>query len=429
LSWLFYLNWQLTTITLLTLPLVIVIVQRFSKRIRHINRSAQKAQEELAHVLQEAIDCERVIKIYGGHEQERARFNQVNHRIRGMQTRLTVAGAATVPITQLIVSIGVSMVVVIGMWQAHEGHLSTGGFMSFITAMLMLLAPLKRIAEINTPLQRGLTALQNVLELLDEPEEKDLGTKNLTHVTGHLQFKQVSLYYPNSKQQVLRSIDLNIPAGKTIALVGPSGAGKSSLINLIPRFYDVTAGDLLLDGVSTRSLTLNNLRQHIALVSQDVVLFHDTLEANIRYGCPREVSIQEIREAARAAHILNWIDSLEEGFNCKIGERGLTLSGGQRQRIAIARAVLKNAPILLLDEATSALDSASEKEVQSALEDLMKNKTCCVIAHRLSTIANADLIVVMDQGQIVEQGTHTELLAQNGLYSHLYYIQNREYKT
>jgi subfamily B ATP-binding cassette protein MsbA len=424
LSWLFYLNWQLTAITLLTLPLVILVVYFFSKRVRQINRSAQKAQEEMAHVLQEAIDCERVIKIYGGHTQEKARFNAVNHRIRGMQTRLTVAGAATVPITQLFVSIGVATVVVIGLWQANQGSLSAGGFVSFITAMLMLLAPLKRLAEVNNPLQRGLAALQSVLELLDEVEESDQGTRTMTHAKGDIRFNLVNLKYQRSQQKILQDINLHVEAGKTFAFVGPSGAGKSSLVNLIPRFYEVSSGEILLDGIPIQTLTRQSLREQIALVSQDVVLFHDTLAANISYGCSRQVSMEEIRQAAKSAHILDWIDSLEEGFLCRVGERGLTLSGGQRQRIAIARALLKNAPILILDEATSALDSASEKEVQKALEILMKNKTCFIIAHRLSTITHADCIVVLDQGRIVEQGTHQELLTKQGLYSHLFYIQN-----
>jgi subfamily B ATP-binding cassette protein MsbA len=337
--------------------------------------------------------------------------------------RHTIAAAATVPIVQLFAAIALAVIISIAVQQSAAEELSVGGFVSFITAMLMLLAPLKHLTEVNAPLQRGLSSAESVFKLLDEPMEMDEGKRALARATGRIEFERVSFSYPGSGREALDEVGIRVEPGETIALVGPSGGGKTTFVNLLPRFYEPTGGRILVDGVDIREIGLASLRGNIALVSQDVTLFNDSVAANIAYGRMEGASHPAIEAAARAAHALEFIREMPQGFDTLIGENGVRLSGGQRQRLAIARALLKDAPILLLDEATSALDSESERHVQAALAELMRGRTTIVIAHRLSTIEHADRIVVLQRGGIAETGPHAELLARNGIYARLYRIQ------
>jgi subfamily B ATP-binding cassette protein MsbA len=425
--WLFlslvYINWKLTLFTLILLPLFTLIVRSFSKRMRDLSRNNMRMTSELTHVVQETIDCQKVVKIYGGEADARSSFGKTIDRLRGNAMRISVTSSGTVPITQLIASIALAFVIVFALNQAKQGHMTAGAFIAFITGMLMLLAPMKQLAEISGPLERGLAAAEGVFALIDETSEDDRGTRVVERAAGAIQLANVSLQYEGSQRAALTDISLSIAAGETIALVGASGGGKTSLANLIPRFYHATSGRILLDGIPIEELTIASLRAQIAMVSQDVVLFNDTLAANIAYGGRRSASAAEIRAAARAAHLDQFIDELPDGFETMIGENGVRLSGGQRQRLAIARAILKDAPILILDEATSALDSESERHVQAALDTLMQHRTTLVIAHRLSTIENADRIVVLEKGRVIESGPHAELLARQGVYANLYRIQ------
>ena len=333
------------------------------------------------------------------------------------------AAAANVPIVQMVAAIALSVIIYIATIQTRTDETTVGGFLSFIAAMLMLTAPLKRLTSVSEFLQRGLAASESVFALLDTPSEVDVGQENMARAQGTLGFEHVSLSYQQDDRLALNDICLKIPAGQSVALVGSSGSGKSTLANLVPRFYLPTSGRITLDGHDLTDLTLASLRANIALVSQEVVLFNDTVAANIAYGQMREVPEEEIIAAAEAAHAMEFIREMSDGLQTLVGEKGVRLSGGQRQRIAIARAILKDAPILILDEATSALDSESERHVQAALETLMQGRTSLVIAHRLSTIEKADRIVVLQKGEIVETGTHAELLAKDGVYAQLHRIQ------
>lgn len=425
--WLFigliYINWKLTLFTLILLPVFTVIVRAFSKRMRQLSRDNMHMTSELTRVVQETIDCEKVVKIYGGEGDARSSFRKTIDRLRGNAMRITVTSSGTVPITQLLASIVLALVIYFALDQAQHRHMTAGDFIAFITGMLMLLTPMKQLAEISGPLERGLAAAEGVFELIDEIPEEDRGTHVLQRAQGNIELVQVGLQYEGTQRSALSEISLSIAAGETIALVGPSGGGKTSLVNMIPRFYHATSGKILLDSMPIEELTITSLRAQIAMVSQDVILFNDSLAANIAYGGKRGATDAEIRAAARAAHLETFIDELPEGFNTMIGENGVRLSGGQRQRLAIARAILKDAPILILDEATSALDSESERHVQAALEGLMQHRTTLVIAHRLSTIEKASRIVVLEKGHIVEVGKHADLLARNGVYANLYRIQ------
>ena len=423
LGWLLYLNWRLTLVTLVIAPGVAIVVKVFSKRMRRMSQEALRAMGDVTHVLQESIDCHREVKIFGGQEYEARRFDRSNQKQRGYNMRLTVAAAATVPIVQVFASIAVAVIISIALQQSAANELSVGGFVSFITAMLMLLTPIKHLTEVNSPLQRGLASAESVFELLDERAEEDKGVRVLQRARGRIEYERVSFSYPGSGREALDGVSVRVEPGETIALVGPSGGGKTTFVNLLPRFYEVTGGRILIDGIDTREITLASLRANIALVSQDVTLFNDTVAANIAYGRVGSVSPAELEAAARAAHALDFISEMPQGFETLIGEDGVRLSGGQRQRLAIARALLKDAPILLLDEATSALDSESERHVQAALAELMRGRTTIVIAHRLSTIEHADRIVVLQRGRIAETGSHAELLARGGVYANLYRIQ------
>ena len=426
LAWLFYLNWKLTLISLALIPVVAVVIRAFSGRLRAMSRATQKGTAAMTQVLQESIHCNKVIKIFGGEEQEGRRFDRANKDLRGYGMRQAIAAAATVPIVQLFASIALAVVVYVALLQSAGDETTVGSFVSFITAMLMLLAPLKHLADVNAPLQRGLAAAESVFALLDERPEADSGKVALARAGGRIEFDDVSFRYPGADRPALDRIALAIEPGETVALVGPSGGGKTTFANLLPRFYRPTAGRILLDGRDLQDLTLASLRANIALVSQDVMLFDDSVAANIAYGMKRDASLAEIEAAAQAAHAMEFIRELPGGFGTMIGENGTRLSGGQRQRLAIARAILKNAPLLILDEATSALDNESERQVQAALETLMQNRTTIVIAHRLSTIERADRIVVLQQGRIAEAGTHRDLLARNGVYAQLHKLEFAE---
>ena len=423
LGWLLYLNWRLTLVTLVIAPGVAIVVKVFSKRMRRMSHEAQRAMGDVAHVLQESIDCHKEVKIFGGQDYEARRFDRSNQKQRGYNMRQMMAASATVPIVQIFASIAVAVIISIALQQSAANELSVGSFVSFITAMLMLLTPIKHLTEVNSPLQRGLAAAESVFELLDERAEEDTGRRALPRAQGRIEYERVSFAYPGSGREALDDVSVRIEPGETIALIGQSGGGKTTFVNLLPRFYEVSGGRILIDGIDTREITLASLRLNIALVSQDVALFNDTVSANIAYGRSGGASRAELEAATRAAHALDFIREMPQGFDTLIGENGVRLSGGQRQRLAIARALLKDAPILLLDEATSALDSESERHVQAALAELMRGRTTIVIAHRLSTIEHADRIVVLQRGRIVETGSHAELLARNGVYARLYRIQ------
>ncbi len=423
LGWLFWLNWKLTLVALTLVPAMTVVITVYSRRMRRLSRQSLQYTGELTRVVEEAVHGFKVIKIFGGYRAQAELFARTVGKLRGFAMRMAVAGGATVPITQICAATAVAIVVTIALLQSQSGHATVGGFVSFVTAMLMLLAPLKRLADVNTELQRGLAAAESVFALLDLREEEDTGTVALGRARGELVFESVSFRYPTAAHDALCDIELKIGAGDVIALVGASGAGKSTLLNLLPRFIDPVRGRILLDGVELPALRLADLRRQFALVSQEVVLFNDSVRANVALGREDAVDDAQIWAALEAARLDAVVRALPEGLDASVGERGTRLSGGQRQRLALARAIVKDAPILLLDEATSALDSATEREVQIALEHTMRGRTTLVIAHRLSTIERADRILVFDHGRIVEQGTHAELLARDSLYARLYRIQ------
>ncbi|PQA78288.1 lipid A export permease/ATP-binding protein MsbA [Rhodoferax sp. TS-BS-61-7] len=424
LSYLLYLDWKLTLITLTVGPVIAVLIQSFGRRIRKASKASLESLRAVAHTVEETTAANKVIKIYGGQAQQKERFHAVTESFRRSMMKEAVPASALTPITHMTASIAIAFIIYMAlsrsMGQAGD---TAGGFVSFITAMLLLISPIKQLTTISPILQRGLAACESVFGVLDAPVEADIGHARLPDCKGEIRFEKVSFRYPGSDKLALDKITLQAQPGQTIALVGASGGGKSTLAALIPRLYTPDSGRITVDGVDIATLALTNLREHIALVSQDIVLLNDSVRANIAFGQSRGADDTKVQEAAVAAHAWEFISQLPQGLDTLTGENGAALSGGQRQRIAIARALLKDAPILILDEATSALDTESERTVQDALATLMRNRTTLIIAHRLSTIERADLIVVLDQGRIVESGNHASLLQRNGYYANLQRLQ------
>ncbi len=423
LIWMAYINWQLTLVFIVVGPPIAIAIATVNRRFRRLNNRIQNSMADVTGISEEAIAGHRVVKIFGGHDYETARFNLINEANRKLNMKLAASSAASVGIVELIAAIALAGIIYLATSPAVLDNITVGNFMSFVVAMMLLMPSIKRLTTVMPMIQRGVAAAESIFTLLDTEAEVDGGDQAMTRARGEVSFEQVTFTYDAAKGEALRDIDLHIAAGQCVAFVGRSGGGKSTLVSLLPRLYDVQQGVIRLDGVDIRQLRLRDLRNQIAWVGQDVVLFNDTIARNIAYGALGDVSEEAIVRAAEAAHAMEFIRRLPEGLNTLVGENGVLLSGGQRQRLAIARALLKDAPILILDEATSALDNESERHIQAALAEVMRNRTTLVIAHRLSTVENADQIVVLDGGRVVEQGTHRELLARGGQYASLHKLQ------
>jgi len=419
-GWMFYLNTKLALVFVTVTPLVAFLIVAVSKRFRKISRNIQLSMGDVSRVIEESIKGQLVVKIFGGRVYEETQFAVVNDLNRRQNLRLQMTQALTSPIVQLLVACALAIIIYLATLESMISEISVGTFVSFITAMSMLLPPVRSLTSIVSVLQRGIAAAESVFSFVDLKQEHDEGDYHVDKVKGSLEFDSINFTYLDEDTASLEAINLSIKAGQTVAFVGRSGSGKTTLLNLIPRLYDVTEGEVRLDGINIQNYSLDNLRSHISYVGQDVVLFNDTIEHNIAYGSMKSCDHEDVVEATKAAHAYDFISASNNGFQTIVGERGVMLSGGQRQRIAIARALLKDAPILILDEATSALDTESERYIQASLENLMQTRTTLVIAHRLSTIEKADVIVVMDKGRIVESGTHQELIALNKHYAALH---------
>ncbi len=423
-----YQSTRLFVFVMILLPVVAVLIQVLGRAFRRYSGRIQDSVGEVTQVTDEVLSGNRVVKIFGGLDYEMDRLIEVDERNRKQNLKLIRSRALGVAVTQVIFGIGVSGVIYAAGLESLNGNLSPGSFMSFFGAMMLMLQPLRRITNVNATLQRGIAAGDSLFAIIDEPDEVDSGTHVVDKAAGTVEFRNVGFSYGDDKPPVLKDVSFKVEAGKSIAIVGHSGSGKSTLVSLVPRFYDVGSGEILLDGTAVQDYELASLRSNISLVSQDVILFNDTIANNLAYGQLRQCSRAELLQAAEAAHVIDFVNELPEGFDTIVGDRGILLSGGQRQRIAIGRALLKNSPVLILDEATSALDTKSERRIQEALAALMADRTTLIIAHRLSTVENADQIIVLDQGRIVESGTHQELLATGGVYANLYRLQFRDEK-
>ncbi|WP_231716616.1 lipid A export permease/ATP-binding protein MsbA [Burkholderia ubonensis] len=424
LGYLFYLNWRLTLIVAVILPGIGWLVSKINRRLRRLNREHQTLTNELSYIVEETVGGYKVVKVHNGEPYEIDRFTAMSKRLRGYAMRMTISGGLAQPITQFLASIALAVVITIAVFQSSNDQTTVGGFVAFVTSMLLVISPLKHLIDVNQPLQRGMTAAELIFGLIDEPVEPRGGGRPLAAARGEIEFRGVTFDYGAAERPTLDRISFKVAPGEMVALAGPSGSGKTTLVNLLPRFFDPTGGSVLLDGVPIADYDIHALRSQMAMVSQDVVLFNDTIAANVAYGqAPDRVRVQAALEAANLADA---VAAMPDGLDTVVGGNGMRLSGGQRQRLAIARAIYKDAPILILDEATSALDSESERHVQAALERLMEGRTTLVIAHRLSTIERADRILVLEAGKIAEEGTHDELLRHGGLYAHLHRIQYQQ---
>lgn len=418
-----YLSFKLTLIVLLVAPIIAILISYVSKRFRKLSRQIQEQIGEVTQIGHETIAATREIRIFDGIEYESKRFEEINESNHRSYMKRIITERVSMPIVQFIMAIALSVIV----YSATHGDLietfTAGSFTSFMMAMVALLEPVKRLTQINSVLQSGISAGESIFSLLDESSEKDTGKKLLEKAQGNVEFKNVVFRYSEDSENVLKNLSISVKSGEKIALVGQSGSGKTTLVNLLPRFYDDYEGEISLDGIEITEIKLKNLREQFAYVGQDITMFNDTVRNNIAYGNMRSASDEQVKQAAEAAFALEFIEKLPLGFDTQVGENGTLLSGGQKQRIAIARAILSDAPILILDEATSALDTKSERHIQNALERLLENRTTFMIAHRLSTIEKADKILMMEAGEIIESGSHQELLKQKGAYYKLYQLQ------